>query len=1510
MRTAGGRNSRVFTRVLPTKEFTLIRILDELSYLDMQTQDLALAPPTLPKGGGAIQSIGSGWGAVGATGEASLCIPLPISAGRSLAPALSLAYSSQAGRSSFGQGWHVAIPGIARRSNKGVPAYRDDDLIVGPNGDVLVPERGTDGEPAVRDVSTFRGATLDEPYKVLRYFPRTEGGGARIESWRGASAWFWMLHDADGTLHVFGKTARTASVSNEGERIAQWWLEESVAANGEKMRYEYVHEDGAGLPDEWKSRDHANQVYLRRVLYGNERGDWVPDLLRANAASGWLFELLFDYGERPTALTEKPAYDPANPWLVRKDPFSSFAYGFEVRTLRLCRQVLMFHRFPELGAEPVLVRRLLLEYDEGEQVSYLVAAHDMAYDAQGTVAYSPPLEFRYSGFASPDTVTFSEFPALSTPDGSMPGLNDGARYQLVDLFGEGLAGVLHPTRGGWYYREPMRGPEGGDEVVYGDWQLLPRRPVAHPDSEGRMALADLTGDGKLDWVVGRPGAGGYFTLSPDRNWEQFVPFAALPTEFLGSRGQLTDLLGAGLSDFAVIGTRSVRWYANARAEGFAPPIDVPHDLDLDPLPGEGDGRGVLVGFGDLLGSGQQHLFRIRHDEVSVWPNLGRGHFGARIAFASLPFGQADFDASRVRLADLDGSGAADLLYLESERALVFTNLSGHGFAEPVALAWPEGVRFDRLCEVSTADLQGLGCSSLVLSVPHMSPRHWRCDFGRSAKPHMLEATNNNMGAQGEVDYRSSAQEWLDEKKAKRENGKSAISELPFPVQVVTAQRQIDEVTGQHLTQRFRYRGGYYDGHEREFRGFAQLIQQDTEMPVEGMEPEDGFTAPVATTTWFHVGRTEPPDDDDFDDNDPDMPRVGSTVHARYDAATGDDTIEDTWDEEMSRQFARALSGSVRRVEVHGLDAEGLPPYSVSEHRYLLRVWRDPTPEDRYAVIQPFMLEEVACQYERLPGDPRITHTLGLRWDARGAPLHAAVVYYARRKGDPPFEDEFPRRWWQDSQDEAQASYYVSETLAEWIHADDPQWWRSQLPYRSRGNAMVIPDSELLPRDICYERFVDPDGPPGANRQRTLAELSVQRYQGCADGEASFAALPDYTESAELDETALQAYADVMTPEERDAKLEEVGYQRMPSFFPDDEDAVLWSVQRGFATFAPLEAFHRVMAYRLTRELGETRAEYDEHGLFTTRVILPDGCTTQTYYDYHALLPWRMVDPNQNTQEVLYDAFGRVVASSFYGTEMGERVGFAPIADYARPFDLPDEALAAPAEAIQDAASVSFYAPFAWMGQVTFEGDAATAASAQRWTLPGGYVRASARWRLAAGESPPLAGLLEVERHPPHAAVLLADRYPGDPEKQIRRSIADSDGFGRALQQKQFVEPGEAYATTTDGRLELDGEGQPVKAHSDTRWRVNERVEYNNKGLAVRTYRPYFADTHHYIRDDAFRQFGYCDRQYYDPLGRPTVTGTAAGWMRRQTYWPWYTIAEDENDTAEEVLSARAGKVNG
>ncbi|MBI6856208.1 toxin [Pseudomonas cichorii] len=1429
-----------------------------------QTAQPAVATPSLPKGGGTIQSTGNSWGVVGSGGTASLEIPLPVSPGRGYEPALSLGYQSSIGNGLFGIGWNLNIGCVARRASKGVPTYTDDDVILGPNGEVWLPERDANGAIQFTHVSSYNGHDLGTTYQVIRHFARIEGAFERIEHWRidPVDPGFWLIHDANGNLYFYGKKASSRSTDPaDANRVAEWLLEESMNATGEHILYEYKAEDEVGLPDE-HPRDFIAQCYLWRVRYGNAVAHPVLYLWDEDALEHlqWHFDLLFDYGERSTDSKTRPTYEEQTPWPVRSDPHSSFAYGFELGNLRLCQQVLMFHHFPnELEESPLLVQRLLLEYKQTSlKYNMLVAAHAMAWDGTSSRQrqQQPALQFVYSEFDSRNDVY--------TPLESMPGLNDGQLYQMVDLYGDGLPGVLYQEDKSWRYREPVRAESGGtDAVAYAPFHELPKIPVADSSAPVHQALADLTGDGRLDWIVARPGMSGFFTLNPDHKWSGFAPFAAFPPEFFHPQGQMADLVGGGLSDLALIGPRSVRLYANRRSAGFTAPMDIAHDDDRLPLPS--DSPNELVAFSDLLGTGQQHLIRIRHNEVRFWPNLGRGRFGKGQLFASLPFSYEAFDSSRVRLADMDGSGASDLLYLEPDSIQVFMNEGGNAFAAPFEQPWPEGVRYDRFCQVSAVDLQGLGFSSLVLTIPHMQPRHWTLHYaanglGTLHKPYLLHTTDNHMGAMGEVTYRSSAQEWLDEKQALRAAGQTAISYLPFPVHVVVRQTQKDLVSGTTLTQLFRYRQGFYDHREREFRGFGLVLQTDSEITS---QQQEGFTAAVLNKTWFHTGRSAQQSGDGYDTSDPQAVLPGEHLLSRYDQASQTEQLITDADEATLREMARALSGSPLRTEVFGLDDDHNPDvlYSVQAFRYLVRQLQPLSPHQPYASMMPLTLESIAWQYEAgQRDDPMCQHSLNLAWDHYGVLTHSVMVNYARRKQPldaPPFDEPWQQQWWQASHDEAQQFFYLSEVRSQAIHLDGPQSWRLGLPYKARGNAMVVPASGLVPQQINHEQFVDPQG-AFANLPRTLTALSVQRYIGCGDGEANFQGLSDATESAELDDHALSAYARVMDNDQLVARLTEVGYQQMPSFLPDD-GLNLWSVKQGFATYAGPEDFYRITTFRPTRSHGWTSVEYDPYHLFVTKVTDPVGCVTTATYNYRVLQVFRIVDPNRNTQEADYDAFGRVWSTSFYGTELGQEVGFDPLDPKKRFWGGSNAAVKAPANALVNSASVYYY--------------------------DGNLV-------------------MDTGSIPFACATLQADRYPGDPEKQIRISLVSLDGFARPLQTRQLVEDGDAYAVDENGYLELEN-GKPKIVHASPRWRISERVEYNNKGLAVRVYRPYFANSHVYIKDERLREHGHYDRQFYDPLGRPTITLTAKGWMRRQTYRTWYTISEDENDTAEEMMALKA-----
>src|SRR5215211_4220475 len=81
---------------------------------------------SLPKGGGALQGIDEKFSPDLQTGTGNFTVPLALPPGRNgFQPQLSLTYSTGNGNGPFGQGWQLSVPGVARRTDRGVPRYRD-----------------------------------------------------------------------------------------------------------------------------------------------------------------------------------------------------------------------------------------------------------------------------------------------------------------------------------------------------------------------------------------------------------------------------------------------------------------------------------------------------------------------------------------------------------------------------------------------------------------------------------------------------------------------------------------------------------------------------------------------------------------------------------------------------------------------------------------------------------------------------------------------------------------------------------------------------------------------------------------------------------------------------------------------------------------------------------------------------------------------------------------------------------------------------------------------------------------------------------------------------------------------------------------------------------------------------------------------------------------------------------------------------------------------------------------
>ncbi|KAG0186700.1 hypothetical protein DFQ28_007420 [Apophysomyces sp. BC1034] len=1499
--------------------------------------------------------MGESVGHIGPSGLASLTLPLPVSQGRGYAPYLALTYSSSNGNSPFGLGWNLGGLAIQRRTSHGVPQYEATDVFIGPDGEVLVPERDDKtGDVLTTSVSQYGGKALNGDFTVTRYAPCVEGAFNRIERWQPQSgdADFWLIHGADGQLHCVGKSAqaRIADPAAPDTRIAVWLIEESLSPAGEHIYYQYQNAQTAGVSD--TGRDTQANRYLVAVCYGNVSACadlylWSSD--NAPAQQAWLFTLILDYGQRGVDARTPPPWHAAAgvSWPLRQDPFSHYSYGFELRTHFLCRQVLMFHHFsPELGADATLVSRLLLEYDDNAVVSRLVSAQHLAYEPDSHALQAlPPLELDYTAWtpppASPAWRAFEALPGLDHPP-----------YQLVDLYAEGLPGILYRAGTDWRYNAPVRdasGADNADTVAYTGWQSLPLTPALQTQ---HATLMDINGDGRLEWLVTPPGGPfGYYTMHPDRTWSKFIPLTQLPLEYLHPQATLADLHGAGLPDLAMIGPKSVRLYLNRRV-GFGRGQCVAQAGDIN-LPVRGRDQTELVAFSDVLGSGQSHLVSVRHDRLVCWPNLGDGRFGAPLTLSTdLPFDSATFDPRRVFLVDVDGSGAADLIYADSQRVLLFLNQSGNRLAEPIPFDWPPGVRYDDLSQINFADVSGQGTVSLVFSQlysgPGQAPQHWRYDFA-STKPYLLSAIDNNRGAQTRIAYRSSAQEWLDEKHAHPE----AKSDLPFPVQVVSHVMHEDAITGNQLVQSYRYRQGVYDGRKREFRGFGYVESRDSLRDQAGVPGKAGFSPPRRIRSWYHTGRQEDEthlygasyQGDDAPYQDRDAFDVKPTWLTRFDPEQQQDH---SWSptEPQAWWLYRALKGRLLRQEVYGLDQNSVEPvpYSVNVTRYQVR-WQQEAPTNGKTaapsggaaapVVLPLDLEHTTYRYQRIARDPVISQSVQLQYDAYAHPVWSVALHYPRRlqstDANPYTGTALPSVSWLSTFDTQQSRLRLQEQRNTYIHQDRPQAWILGLPDQSRQNVLEYAADAVPAGGLNREKLTESDGLLAATQSRVLLGQTVNVY---VSELPPIVKLLDHQETAVLDKASVQAYPqNVLTQQALEELLDQGGYQSGDYILSVSETAdtgPLWVSQHSYTTYATADKFYRPVTQQSTKLTGITTYTYDSYscGLIQTEDALKNQVRAQ--YDYRFLVPKQIIDINRNTHEAQFDALGRVVGSTFYGTELGEpngesgglkpvHVGFKPVSAAPVPAKLTvsqaiDDAVASKPQSL---ATISVYDASSWMGHLSLEAlqpslsaDAADRIwqrlVARRLITPYGAVRSRGRQWAASEPGIEVEGLSDtqatsvrtalrnVTRLPAHSATLTADAYPGAAQP-IHIALAYSDGFGRALQAATRVPPGPAWQRTATGELKMQN-GSPVSASANPRWTVTGRVEYDNKGQPVRVYQPYFMDDWRYVADRAMRADGYADTHYYDALGREVKVVTAKGYERRNHYLPWFTIAEDENDT--------------
>jgi hypothetical protein len=128
-----------------------------------------------------------------------------------------------------------------------------------------------------------------------------------------------------------------------------------------------------------------------------------------------------------------------------------------------------------------------------------------------------------------------------------------------------------------------------------------------------------------------------------------------------------------------------------------------------------------------------------------------------------------------------------------------------------------------LASIQTLDLLGNGTACLVWSSPLPADARWQMryvDLMGGQKPHLLIKAVNNLGAVTLVQYSPSTKFYLQD----RRDGRPWITKLPFPVHVVERVETFDHISRNRFVILYAYHHGYFDGEEREFRGFG-IVEQ-------------------------------------------------------------------------------------------------------------------------------------------------------------------------------------------------------------------------------------------------------------------------------------------------------------------------------------------------------------------------------------------------------------------------------------------------------------------------------------------------------------------------------------------------------------------------------------------------------------------------------------------------------------------------------------------------------------
>lgn len=1479
---------------------------------------------TLPKGGGAIKSIDEKFSVNAANGTCTFSVPLPLSPSRSgFQPSLSLSYNSGSGNASFGLGWDIGMPGIKRKTERKLPTYRDadeSDVFLFSGSEDLVPVLNTNGQIDTETVGDFR---------IISYKPRTEGLFSRIERISKAgnnASFYWKVTTRENVATFFGVSEESRiSDPQDNRRIFEWLPAISFDDKGNCIIFAHKAEDKVNVPaslyEEYRLNGTAffTNKYIKRIKYGNKTPfypNYVTDPDNVNSIyapatapalpSEYMFELVFDYGEHTEYSSEE-----TKGWNCRKDAFSHYNAGFEIRTYRLCDRVLMFHHFAELNAgAKTLVRSLGFTYDQPDdpetpvEVTYLESIHQNGYVVKPDGSYYseslPPLEFEYQRLKwNKEVRQIAEKDLIHAP----VGLSEN--YQWTDLYNEGISGILSEQAEGWYYKSNQ-----GDSH-FSLASLVSPKPSFSGLSGGALQLMDIESDGRKQIVSYSSSTPGYFELTDAEEWETFRPFDNMPgIDFNDPNTRLVDLNGDGKADLLITEEYAFRWYPSEGMSGYGPAESATklYDEEKGPAVIFADGQQSIY-MADMSGDGMADIVRINASgTVCYWPNKGYGRFGVKVNMGSIIITDSfSFNPGYLQMADVTGTGATDIIYTGNNKWQVWINRSGNSFSAPLEIDtfWQTA----NPSKISVVDLLGNGTGCIVWSSPLPADKELSMqyiDLMDGKKPHLMTRYINGMGKLNDVEYKSSVKYYLEDKK----QGKPWITRLAFPVHCVSKATVRDAVTDVQFTTSYSYHHGYYDHAEKEFRGFGRVDQVDTE-EYEYLKNSGASNAtdikfhepPALIRTWYHTGafirRKKILDQFETEYWYNDDSFAGSNIE-EYKLPEGEMPVGLSAEE--LREAHRCCKGMVLRTEVFSIDKSDKEkiPYKVIMNNCNVKL-RQARAGNAHAVFMVQQSESVTLSYERSVADPRISHSLNLEIDEFGNILKNVMVSYGRDEiAADHAVDQLDGSLWKhrDFIKKAQVQEHiiytenkVTEDAVEKISGKRIHYYRLPMPwsvktFECHGIQKGVHTESGIPKVNKYFGIGDFEPILTGNNitnkgyheslDLTSTEVQLRLIEQVETLALSYdleTPLEPGTHGAlgltyecyqlaftpnlvdKLYNTDLQGNA-LIQKRVTDAELTNARYCHI-DYDPED---VNWWIRSGRLQYVDPaineprsfvgNRYYSPISY--TDPFGSvTKVTYSANNYFLFIEKTTDALNNSSgvvEFDYRVLSPGKVYDINDNLSEANFGALGQVTGMAVMG------------------------------KGNQADSMVGFNA---YLTDNEIEGFFNDPFSNGRRLLG----NATSRMVYDFNSIPVRVAAIAREIH------VLKDDGTANPESPLRYSFEYTDGMGNSVLKKIQAENGLAKKFEN---------GTIVEVAANPRWIGDGRAILNNKGKPVKKYEPYFSTTHLFESEPALREYGVTPVLHYDSAGRMIRTEYPDGTITRTEYDNWHQKIFDQNDTLDDT----------